>query len=162
MATNIQRIFHSQDHFFFHISAVQLVSYVQLFVTPCTVAYQASLSITNSQSLLKLMSIELVMSSNHLILCHPLLLQHAIFPSISVFFNETVLRIWRPKYWSFNLGISPSNKHSGLIYWIFFSYCISVIHTIDFISPTILPITIFNSVYHVLYFQSKKYITDKV
>ena len=154
MATNIQRIFLSQDHFFFHISAVQLLSYVQLFVTLWTVVYQASLSITNSQSLLKFMSIESVMPSNHLILCRPLLLLCGIFPSIRVFFNESI-RIWWPKYWSFSLGISPSNEYSGLIYWIFFSYCISVIHTIDFISPTILPITIFNPVYHVLYFQSK-------
>jgi len=82
-------------------------------VTPWTAACQASLSITNSRSFLKLMSIELVMSSNHLILCCPLLLLPSIFPSIMVFSNESVLRIRWPKYWSFS--ISPSNKHSGLI-----------------------------------------------
>ena len=95
------------------ISSVQLLSCVQLFVTPCTVACQASLSITNSQSLLKLMSIELVMQSNHLILCRPLLLRPSVFPSIRVFSSESVLHIRWPKYWSFN--ISPSNEHSGLI-----------------------------------------------
>ena len=82
-------------------------------MTPWTAACQASLSITNSRSFLKLMSIELVMSSNHLILCCPLLLLPSIFPSIMVFSNESVLRIRWPKYWSFS--ISPSNKHSGLI-----------------------------------------------
>ena len=119
MATNIQRIFLSQDHIFFHISAVQLLSYVQLFVTLWTVVYQASLSITNSQSLLKFMPIESVMPPNHLILCRPLLLLCGIFPNKRVFFNESI-RIWWPKYWSFSLGISPSNEYSGLIYWIFF------------------------------------------
>ena len=98
MATNIQRIFLSQDHIFFHISAVQLLSYVQLFVTLWTVVYQASLSITNSQSLLRLMSIESVMPSKHLILCHPLLLLPSIFPSIRVFSYESVLPIRWPKY----------------------------------------------------------------
>ena len=83
-------------------------------VTPWTAARQASLSITNSQSLLKLMSIELVMPSSHLILCHPLLLP-SIFPSIRVFSNESGLRIRWPKYWSFSFNISPSNKHPGLI-----------------------------------------------
>ena len=82
---------------------------------PWTAARQASLYITNSQSLLKLMSIELVMLFNHLILCHPLLLQPSIFPNIRVFSNELVLRIRWPKYWSFSLNISPSNEHSGLI-----------------------------------------------
>ena len=80
---------------------------------PWTVARQASLSITNS--LLKLMSIELVMTYNHLILCQPLLLPPSIFPSIRVFFNEPILRIRWPKYWSFSFSISPSNEHSGLI-----------------------------------------------
>ena len=88
---------------------------VQLFVTSWTAACQASLSITNSQSLLKLMSIKSVMPSNHLILCHPLLLLPSIFPSIRVFSKESVLRIRRPKYWHFSFNISPSNKHSGLI-----------------------------------------------
>ena len=83
-------------------------------VTPWTSACQASRSITNSQSLLKLMSIELVMSSNHLILCHPLLLLPSVFPSIRVFSNESVLRIRWPKYWSFSFSISPSNEYSGL------------------------------------------------
>ena len=84
-------------------------------MTPCTAARQASLSITNSWSLLKLMSIELGMPSNHLILCHPLLLLPSIFPSIRVFSNESVLRIRWPKYWSFSFSISPSNEYSGLI-----------------------------------------------
>jgi len=84
-------------------------------VTPWTAARQASLSITNSQSLLKLMSIELVMLSNHLILCLPLLLSSSIFPSIRVFSNESVLRIRWPKYWSFSFSICPSNEYSGLI-----------------------------------------------
>ena len=91
-------------------SSVQLLSYIQLFVTPWTVALQASLSITNSQSLLKLMPIESVMPSNHLILCHPLLLPPSIFPSIRVFSNESVLHIRWPTYWSFS-----SNEYSGLI-----------------------------------------------
>ena len=96
-------------------SSVQSLSHVQLFATPWTAAHQASLSITNSQSLLKLMSIELVMPSNHLILCHSLLLLPSIFPSIRVFSNESVLHIrWR-KYWSFSFNISPSNEYSGLI-----------------------------------------------
>ena len=84
-------------------------------MTPWTAAHQASLSITNSQILLKLMSIESVMPSNHLILCHPLLLLSSIFPSIKVFSKESVFRITRPKYWSFSFSISPSNEHSGLI-----------------------------------------------
>ena len=84
-------------------------------MTPWTAACQASLSITNSQSLLKLISIESVMPSNHFILCCPLLLLPSIFPSITVFSNESVLRIWWPKYWSFSFGISPSNEYSGLI-----------------------------------------------
>ena len=96
-------------------SSVQLLSSVRLFATPWTAACQASLSITSSQSLLKLMSIESVMPSNHLILCHPLLLPPSIFPSISIFSNESVLRIRWPKYWSFSLNISPSNEYSGLI-----------------------------------------------
>ena len=94
---------------------VQLLSHVWLFATPWTAAHQASLSISNSQSLLKLMSIELVMPSNHLILCHPLLLPPSIFPSIRVFSSESALRIRWPKYWSFSFNISPSNEYSGLI-----------------------------------------------
>ena len=96
----------------FKISSVQSLSHVRLFVTPWTVAHQASLSITNSWSLLKLMSIKLVMSSNHLILCCPLLLLSSIFPSIKVFCNESVLCIRWPKYWSFSFSISPSNEYS--------------------------------------------------
>ena len=91
------------------------LSHVQLFATPWTASRQASLSITNFQGLLKLMSIELVMPSNHLILCHPLLLLPSIFPSIRVFSNESVLRIRWPKCWSFSFSISPSNEYSGLI-----------------------------------------------
>ena len=97
------------------VSSVQLLSSVQLFVTPWIAAHQASLSITNSQSLLKLMSIESAMLSNHLILCLPLLLLPSIFPSIKVFSNESVLCIRWPKYWSFSFGICPSNEYSGLI-----------------------------------------------
>ena len=96
------------------ISSVQLLSRVRLFAIPWTAACQASLSITISQSLLKLMSIKLVMPSNHLILCRPLL-PHSIFPSIRVFSIESVLHIRWPKYWSFSFNISPSNEHSGLI-----------------------------------------------
>ena len=96
-------------------SSVQSLSHVRLFATPGTTAYQASLSITNSQSLLKLMSIELVMPPNHFILCHPLLLLPAIFPSIRVFPKESVLRIRWAKYWSFSFSISPSSEYSGLI-----------------------------------------------
>ena len=92
-----------------------MLSHVQLFVTPWTTAHQASLSITNSRSLLKLMCIELVMLSNHLILCCPPLLPPSIFPSIRVFSNESVLHIMWTKYWSFNFSISPSNEYSGLI-----------------------------------------------
>ena len=96
-------------------SSVQSLSRVQFFVTPWTAVHQASLSITNSWSLLKFMSIESVIPSNHLILCRPLLLLPSIFPSIRVFSNESVLHIRWPKYWSFSFSISPSNEHSGLI-----------------------------------------------
>ena len=95
-------------------SSVQLLSCVQLFVTPRTAARQASLSLTNSWNLLKLMSLELVMPFNHLILCCPLLLP-SIFPSIRVFSTEPVLRIRWLTYWSFSFGINPSNEHPGLI-----------------------------------------------
>ena len=92
-------------------SSVQSLSHVRLFATPWTAAGQASLSITNSQSLLKLMSIESVMPSNHLILCHPLLLLPPIPPGIRVFSNESTLPIRCPNYWSFSFSISPSNEH---------------------------------------------------
>ena len=98
-----------------YLSLVQSLSRVQLFVTPWTAAHQASLSITNSQSLPRLISIESVMPSNHLILCRPLLLLRSIFPSIRVFSNEPALRVRWPKYWSFSFSISPSNEHPGLI-----------------------------------------------
>ena len=94
---------------------VQLVSCVRLFATPWTSAHQASLSITNTQNFLKLMSVKSVMSSNHLILCHPLLHLPSLFPSIRVFSNESVLCIMWPKYWSFSFSISPSNEYLGLI-----------------------------------------------
>ena len=97
------------------ISLGQSLSRVRLFVTPWTAACQASLSITNSWSLPKLMSIELVMSSNHLILCRPLLLLPSVFPSIRVFSNESALCIKQPKYQSFSFNISPSKEYSGLI-----------------------------------------------
>ena len=96
-------------------SSVQLLSCVRLFATPWTAACQASLSITNSQSLLKLMSIESVKPSNHLILCCPLLLLPSLYRSIRVFSNESALCIRWPKYWSFSFSISPSSEHPGLI-----------------------------------------------
>ena len=96
-------------------SLVQPLSRVQLFVTPWTAARQASLSITSSKSLLKFMSIKLVMPSSHFILCHPLLLPPSIFLSIKVFSNESALRIRWLQYWSFSLSISPSSEYSGLI-----------------------------------------------
>ena len=96
-------------------SSVQSLSRVQLFETPWTATHQVSLSITNSWSLLKLMSTESVMPSNHLILCHTLLLLPSIFPSIRVFSNESVLCISWPKDWSFSFSISPSHEYPGLI-----------------------------------------------
>ena len=96
-------------------SSVQSLSHVQLFATPWTAAHQASLSITNSRSLPKPMSIKLMMPSNHFILCHSLLLPPSIFPSIRVLSNESALRIRWPKYWSFSFNISPSSEHPGLI-----------------------------------------------
>ena len=98
----------------YNMSSVQLISCVELFATPWNTAHQASLSNTYSQSLRKLMSIELVMPSNHLTLCHPLLLLSSIFPSIRIFSNESVLHIRWPKYCSFSFSISPSNEYSGL------------------------------------------------
>ena len=97
------------------VSSVQLLSHVQLVVIPWTAARQVSLSINNSQSLLKLLYIESVIPSNHFILCHPLLLPPFIFPSIRVFSNESVPHIRWPKYWSFTFSISPSKEYSGLI-----------------------------------------------
>ena len=97
------------------ISSIQSLSHIQFFATQWTAAHQASLSITNSRSSPKLMSIESVMPSNHLILCHPLLLPPSIFPNIRVFSNESALHIRWPKYWSFSFNISPSNEHPGLI-----------------------------------------------
>ena len=103
------------NQYIYFISSVQSLSHVQLFVTLWAAARQASLSITNSRRLLKLMSIELVMPSNHLILCRPLFLPPWIFPSIRVFSDESVLHIRWPKYWSFSFGISHSNEYSELI-----------------------------------------------
>ena len=99
----------------YQFSSVQSLNRVLLFETPWTAAHQASMSITNSRSLPKLMSIESVMSSNHLILCRPLFLLPSIFPSIRVFSNESVLHIRWPQHWSFSFNISPSNEHPGLI-----------------------------------------------
>ena len=99
----------------FIFKSVQSLSSVWLFATPWTAAHQASLSFTISQNLLSLMSIESVMPSNHLILCHPLLFLPSVFPSIRVFSNESVLCIRWPKYWSFSFSINPSNEYSGLI-----------------------------------------------
>ena len=108
-------VFILPTHCFDDFSTVQSLSHVRLFATPWTAERQASLSITNSWSLLRLMSIESVMPSNHLILCCHLLLPPSIFPSIRVFSNESVLCIRWPKYWSFSFSISPSNEYSGLI-----------------------------------------------
>ena len=99
----------------YFMCSVQSLSHVQLFLTTWIAARQSSLSITNSRNLLKLMSLESVMPSNHLILCHPLLLLPSIFPSIRVFSNESVLCIRWPEYWSFSYSIDPSNEYSGLI-----------------------------------------------
>ena len=107
---------HVSLHLLHHqFSSVQSLSRVWLFATPWTAAHQASLSNTSSQSLPNLMSIESVMPSNHLILCHPLLLLPSIFPSIRVFSNESALWFRWPKYWSFSFSVSPSNEHPGLI-----------------------------------------------
>ena len=111
---NEETIF-SPLYIFVSFSSVQLLNCVQLFATPWTVARQASLSITNSQSLLRLLSIKSVMPSSHLILCRPLLFLPPIPPSIRVFSNESVLRMRWPKYWSSSFSISPSNEYSGLI-----------------------------------------------
>ena len=110
----------SSNSFFFSFCfvcelSVQSLNHVSLFVTPWTVARQPSLSISSSQSLLKLTSIKLVMPCNQLILCHPLLLPPSIFPSIRVFSSESVIHIRWPKYWSFSFSINPSSEYSGLI-----------------------------------------------
>ena len=102
-------------HIYVQFSSVQSLSRVRLFATPWIAARQAFLSITNSRSSLKLMSIKLVMPSSHLILCHPLLLLPSVFSSIRVFSNESALRIRWPKYWSFSFSNSPSSEYSGLI-----------------------------------------------
>ena len=103
-----------------------MLSHIRLFATPWTAAHQASLSITNSRSLRKLMSIELVRPSNHLILCHPLLFLPSIFPSNRVFSNESVIHIRWPKYWNFSFSISPSNEYSGLISFRMDCYLLAV------------------------------------
>ena len=108
--------FQISNLWFTSVQSFQSLSHVWLFTTPWTAASQASLSITNSRSLPKLMSTELVMPSSHLILCHPLLLLPSIFPSIRVFSSESALHIRWPKYWSFSFNIRPSNKHPGLIW----------------------------------------------
>ena len=113
ISTNLRMYFNGCGNLQF--SSVQSVSCVRLFVTPWTAGRQASLSITNSQSSPKPMSIELVMPSNHLILCPPLLLLPSIFPSSRIFSNESALHIRWPKYWSFSFNISPSSEHPGLI-----------------------------------------------
>ena len=113
-----------------HYYSVQLLSHVGLFVTPWTTARQASMSITNSRSLLKFMSMELVMPSNHLILCCPLLLPPSIVPSIRVFSNQSVLPIRWPKHWSFSFSISPSSEYSGLISFKmdWFDQVVNIVH----------------------------------
>ena len=108
-------LFYRSANSLFPFYSVQSLSHVRLFVTPCTAACQASLSIANCQSPPKPMSIESVMPSNHFVLCHPLLLLPSIFPSIRVFSNESALRIRWPKYWSFSFSIIPSKEHPGLI-----------------------------------------------
>ena len=121
MVLYIQNILAENNDIFFPIlisfsfRSVQLLSCVQFFATPWTAAHQGSLSITNSQSLVKLMSIESVMPSSHLILCYSLLLLPSIFPNITVFSNESGLRIRWPQYWSFSFSISPSHEYSGQI-----------------------------------------------
>ena len=119
-------------------SSVQSLSCVRLFVTPWTAARQASLSITNSQRLLKLMSIESVMPSNHLILCHSILLPPSVFPSIRVFSNKSVLPIRWPKYWSFSFSISPSNEYLGLI--SFRMDWLDLLVGVQFLSPLFPPV----------------------
>ena len=116
------------QHFSIQFNSVQLLSRVGLFATPWIAAHKASLSITNSLSLLKLMSIESLMPSSHLILCCSLLLLPSIFPSIRVFSNESALHIRWPKYWSFSFSISPSNEHPGLISFRIDWLCLLAVH----------------------------------
>ena len=106
---------HPPFQFYAFVLFISVAQSCPVFTTPWTAGHQASLSITNSWSLLKLMSTESMMTSNHLILCHPFLFLPSIFPSIRVFSNESILRIGWPKYWSFSFTISPSNEYSGLI-----------------------------------------------
>ena len=114
----VKKLFYVQQYIlplaYLHLSSVQFSHLVQLFATPWTAACQASLSITNSQSLLKLMSIEAMISSNHLILCCPFLFPPSIFPNMRVFSNESFLHIRWPQFWSFSFSISPSSEYSGL------------------------------------------------
>ena len=147
------RINYWGNHFaIYQFSLVQLLSHVQLFVSPWTAACQTSLSITNSRSLFKLMSIKSVMPSNHLIFCHPHLLPPSILPSIRVFSNESVLRIRRPRYWSFSFTISPSNECTGLIsFRINWLDHLAVQGTLKSLSPTTIQKTINYSVFSFLY-----------
>ena len=108
---------YSKDYCIYQFNSIQSLSCAWLFATPRTAALQASLSIANSRSLVKLMSIESVMPSNHLILCLPLLFPPSIFPSIRVFSSESALHITWPRYWSFSFSITPSNEYSGLIFF---------------------------------------------
>ena len=110
------------------VVVIQFLDRVQLFATPWTVAHQASLSFTIFWCLLKVMSIESMMPSNHLILCHPLLHLPSVFPRIRIFSNETALHISWPKYWSFSFSISPSSEHSGLISYAYTCLIWSVEH----------------------------------
>ena len=127
---NLSLVFlnHYKVHKYSNFISVQLLGPLQLFVTLWTATYQASLSTTISRSSLKLMSIELVMPSNHLILCHPLLLLPSIFPSIRIFSNKSVLRIKWPKYWSFSFNITPSNEYWGLISFRIDQFDLPVLH----------------------------------
>ena len=118
------------------ISSVQLLSRVRLFATPWTAICEASLSTTSSRSLLKLMSIEAVMPSNHLILCRPLLLPPSVFPRIGVFSNESVLHIRWLKYWSFSFNMSPSSEHPGLIFRMDWLDLLAVQGTLKSLLPT--------------------------
>ena len=134
--------------------SIQSLIHVQLFVTPWTAAHQASLSITNSQSLLKLISIVSMMPSNHLILCHPLLLLPSIFLSIRIFSSESALGIKWPKYWSFSFSISPSNGYSELISFrmdckkcLVHLFCNKVIDMIEFNLPSCLLLSMFSLVF---------------
>ena len=144
------RIYHVSSWRHNSVQLVQSLSHIQLFVTPWTAALQASLSITNSWSLLRLMSIESVMPSNHLILCHPLLLLPSIFPNIRVFSNESVLHIRWPKYWSLSFSISPSNEHPGLIFRMDWLDLFAVQGTQEF-SPTLQFKSINSSMLSLLY-----------